>query len=138
MQKVITGNVMRALQRLKDKPADASFFVEEEFIPQVLKLINTTAEPETRVFSLKKEFDSQYSKIKTAMDSMGAIETKEDLDILKEAQKFLTFILRHEEKLASIEAVKDFKEAVLNVLDEESHELRDRVIRRLGEPTYSV
>lgn len=130
MQKVITGNVVRALQRLKDKPADASFFVEEEFIPEILKLLSRF---ESKSFNLQQEFDSQYSMIKTAMDSMTVIETKEDLDILKEAQRFLNFILKNEEKLASIEAVKDFKEAVLNVLDEEDPELRDRVIRKLGE-----
>ena len=63
---------------------------------------------------------------------MGQIESKEDLDVLKEAQKFLSFILRNEEKLADIQAVKDFKEAVLQVLDEEDPVLRDRVIKKLG------
>lgn len=63
---------------------------------------------------------------------MGQIDSKEDLDVMKEAQKFLTFLLRNEEKLSDIQAVKDFKEAVLTVLDDEDPILRDRVIKQLG------
>lgn len=133
MNKIINGNVIRALHRIKSNPSDVDHLVEEEYKGDLIELLNAKQLPGDSTFDLKTEFATQYSKIKTAMDSMGQITTKEDLDILKEAQKFLSFIMRNEEKLADIEAVKQFKEAVLNVLDEESPELKDRVIRRLGE-----
>ncbi len=134
MNKIINGNVVRALHRIKASPVDMEHLVEEEYIKDVQELL-TAAEPlpGDTTFDLKTEFASQYSKIKVAMSEMGKIDSKEDLDILKEAQKFLTFILRNEEKLADIQSVKDFKAAVLHVLDTESPELKDRVIRSLSE-----
>ena len=134
MIKIISGNVVRALHRIKASPTDIEHLVEEEYIQEVVELLTAVEPlPGDTTFDLKTEFASQYSKIKVAMNNMGQIESKEDLDILKEAQKFLTFILRNEEKLADIQSVKDFKAAVLFVLDGESPELKDRVIRRLGE-----
>lgn len=132
MNKIINGNVVRTLQRIKAKPTDIEHLVEEDYIDDVMNLLSTKPMEGEEVFDLKTEFHTQYGFIKTAMLGMGQIDSKEDLDILKEAQKFLSFILRNEEKITEIEAVKEFKEAVLTVLDEESPELRDRVIRKLS------
>ena len=132
--KIINGNVLRALQRIVLNPKDSEHLVEESCEKELMEFIKTRKKEDIREpFDLKTEFNTQYGFITTAMETMGKIDTKEDLDILKEAQKFLSFILRNEEKLNDIQAVKDFKEAVLRVLDEESPELRDRVIRKLHE-----
>lgn len=128
---MIDGNIVRILHRIKKNPLDIEHLVEAEHQAGLLDLLVSQVDNQT--FDLKTEFNSQYRLIKAAMTNIGDIQTKEDLDILKEAQKFLSFILRNEEKITDIQAVKDFKEAVLRVLDEESPELRDRVIRRLGE-----
>ena len=133
MNKIINGNVIRALHRLRANPNDVEHLVEAEYAEEILNLINAIPiEDSDTTFDLNTEFITQYTMIKTAMQSIGSIDTKEDLDIMKEAQKFLTFILRNEEKLNDISAVKEFKEAVLTVLDEESAELKDRVIQRLA------
>ena len=133
MSKVINGNVVRAIHRILANPNDAEHLVDEEYVEEVLNLINALPlSKDDTVFDLQDEFTIQYNMIKSKITSMGQIETKEDLDIMKEAQKFLTFILRNEEKLNDISAVKAFKEAVLNALDEESAELKDRVIQRLA------
>ena len=130
---MIDGNIIRALQRIKTNPKDAVHLVDPEYLEQLLELLHSKKQVDSdSQFDLQNEFSAQYSKIRTAMDSMGQIDTKEDLDIMKEAQKFLSFILRNEEKLNDIQAIKDFKEAVLTVLDEEDPILRDRVIGRLG------
>lgn len=131
MNKIINGNVIRALQRIKLSPTDAEHLVEEEYIDALFQLLSTQETVE-ETFDLKTEFRNQYGLVKAKMTTMGDIQSKEDLDILKEAQKFLSFMLRNEEKLTEIQAVKDFKEAVLTTLDEESPELRDRIIRRLS------
>jgi len=133
MNRIINGNVIRALHRLRANPNDAEHLVEEGMTEEILNLINALpVEQDDTIFDLQTEFTLQYNMIKAKISSMGNIDTKEDLDIMKEAQKFLTFILRNEEKLNDISAVKEFKEAVLRVLDEESPELKDRVIRRLA------
>jgi len=132
MNKIINGNVIRALHRLKINPNDVNHLVEEEYHEEILNLISALPiDHNDTTFDLQDEFTIQYNMIKAKITSMGQIETKEDLDIMKEAQKFLQFILRNEEKLNDIEAVKEFKEAVLMALDEESPELKDRVIRKL-------
>ena len=134
MNKIINGNVIRALHRLRANPNDVEHLVEEEYHEEILNLINAIpVGNDDTAFNLQDEFNTQYNMIKAKITSMGQIETKEDLDIMKEAQKFLTFILRNEEKLNDIQAVKEFKEAVLLTLDGESPELKDRVIRRLSE-----
>ena len=132
MNKIINGNVIRALHRLKANANDIEHLVEAEYHEEILNLINAIPiDDSDTAFDLNTEFITQYTMIKSAMKSIGTIETKEDLDIMKEAQKFLTFILRNEEKLNDISAVKEFKEAVLFALDQESPELKDRVIRSL-------
>ena len=132
MNKIINGNVIRALHRLRASPNDVEHLVEDEYQEEILNLINALPVGQNdTVFDLQDEFTIQYNMIKAKITSMGQIETKEDLDIMKEAQKFLVFILRNEEKLNDISAVKEFKEAVLMALDEESPELKDRVIQRL-------
>ncbi len=134
MIKIINGNVIRALHRLLANPNDVEHLVEEEYHEEILNLINANPiDNSDTQFDLQDEFTLQYNMIKAKITSMGQIETKDDLDIMKEAQKFLSFILRNEEKLNDIAAVKEFKEAVLNALDEESAELKDRVIRKLND-----
>ena len=133
MNRIITGNVIRALHRIKTNPNDVEHLVEHEYQEEILNLINAIPiDQDDTVFDLQDEFTTQYNMIKAKMVSIGSIDTKEDLDVMKEAQKFLTFILRNEEKLNDISAVKAFKEAVLGVLDEESAELKDRVIQKLA------
>jgi len=134
MNKIINGNVIRALHRLLANPNDVEHLVEEDYHEEILNLINANPiDQNDTQFDLQDEFTLQYNMIKAKITSMGQIETKDDLDIMKEAQKFLSFILRNEEKLNDIAAVKEFKEAVLTALDEESAELKDRVIRRLND-----
>ena len=132
---LITGNIYRALARIKTSPEDIDHLVEPEYREAILELL-ATKKPEVpeelEDFDLQQEFASQYKIVKTALTSITTLDTKEDLDILKEAQKFLTFILRNQEKLNNIQAIQAFKEAVLAVLDEEDPELQDRVIRSLS------
>jgi len=130
---VIDGNMVRMLQRVKNNPKDAIHLVDPEYVKDLLELLQPCGGNDIEShFDLQSEFRSQYSIVKSYITSMGQIDSKEDLDVMKEAQKFLTFLLRNEEKLSDIQAVKDFKEAVLTVLDDEDPILRDRVIKQLG------
>jgi hypothetical protein len=88
-------------------------------------------------FNLDQEFKNQYRMIKAAMVKIGDIQTDEDLKILKEAKNYLMFIMKQEEKLADIRAVQQFKEAVLDVLDEVEPELQDRVLKGIDEKLVS-
>lgn len=126
---LIDGNIYRALMKIKKDPQAAKFLVDEEYRDDILKLVGTRDSQ----FELEDEFEQQYKLIKDYINSIGAISSKEDLDVIKEAQKYLRFILQNEAKLASIEEVKRFKEAVLEVLDEADPKLRDQVIRRLAD-----
>jgi len=129
---IIDGNIIRTLQRIRKSPKDADHLVDEEYRDELIDMLGSDSSGGGSQFSVKDEFATSYKLIKDYINSIGAIGAKEDLDVIKEAQKFLSFILRNEEKLANIEAVKEFKEAVLDVLDEESNELRDRVITKLS------
>ncbi len=130
---VIDGNVIRTLRRVKTNPRDMDHLVDPEYHKDILEILQPCeGSKDESQFDLQEEFRQQYRIVKSYITSMGEIQTKEDIDVLKEAQKFLSFILKNEEKLADIQAVKNFKEAVLQVLDDESPELRDRVIRKLG------
>lgn len=130
---MIDGNIVRMLQRIKTNPADAAHLVDPEYISEIIEVLKPCESVDVdSQFDLQAEFRVQYTIVKSYISSMGQIDSKEDLDVMKEAQKFLTFLLRNEEKLNDIQAVKDFKEAVLDVLDEEDEMLRDRVIKRLG------
>lgn len=129
---LIDANIYRALRVIAKDAAAADHLVDEDIRADLLELIHTSIVI-TEEFDLKSEFTTQYRLVKAALVNIGDIQTKEDLDILKEAKSFLTFILKNEEAANNIEAVKAFKSAVLEALDEESPELRDRVISRLAE-----
>ena len=126
---MITANNYRELVRIIKDPSSAEHLVEEEVRKSVLELLeHNTAQG----FSVEQEFREQYRLIKAAVQQLGGqIQSKEDLDIMKEAQKYLSFILKQEEKLANIKAVQDFKESVLNALDKVDPKIRDEVIRTL-------
>ena len=128
---VITGNVIRALQRIKLDPRAVDMLVDEEYKEELLKVLQPCRKDESETFNLEEEFASQYRLVKAAIQQMGDIQTEEDLKILKEAKSYLLFIMKQEEKLADIKAVAAFKEAVLDALDEASPELRDKVINEL-------
>ena len=134
---MITANNYRELLRIAKDPTAAEHLVEEEVRKDVLKLLNSQAVVNAG-FSVEKEFRDQYTMIKRAVEQIGGnIQSKEDLDIIKEAQKYLMFILRQEEKLTDIKAVHDFKESVLEVLDGIDPVIKDKVIRRLNDKSIS-
>ena len=124
---IIDGNVYRALMRIEQNPDAIDLLVEAEYRDDIRKLFDV----KDSQFELQDEFRKAYKLVQSYLNSLTAIETPEDLNVVKEAQKFLTFIMRNEEKLTSIEAVKTFKEAVLAALDEADPILRDKVISRL-------
>ncbi len=124
---IIDGNVYRALMRIEKNPDAIDLLVDAEYREDIKKLFDV----KDSQFELKDEFTKAYKLVQSYLDSLTAIETPEDLNVVKEAQKFLTFIMRNEEKLAGIEAVKAFKEAVLAALDEADPILRDKVISAL-------
>lgn len=132
MPRLIDSNIVRALERIQKDDTAIDFLVEEGYKDRVRKLFTKAKVEKSIEFDLKTEFMIQYNIVKTAINNIGNLQSKEDIDILKEAQKFLVFILRNEEKLNDINAVKAFKEAVLGALDAESAELKDRVIQRLA------
>ena len=125
----IDGNIYRALMRIKKNPEAIDLLVDEEYREDILKLFDTRESK----FDIKDEFGNAYKLVQSYLNSITAIETPEDLNVVKEAQKYLSFIMRNEEKLAGIEAVKQFKEAVLAALDEADPILRDKVIASLGQ-----
>ena len=132
---MISANNYRELVRIMQDKSAVDHLVEPTVKEDLLKLLGSKA---TEKFSIEEEFQDQYRIIKAAVHQLGGqIQSKEDLDILKEAQRYLTFILKQEEKLADIKAVQDFKEAVLEVLDEEDPILKDKVIRKLHEKSIS-
>jgi len=128
---LIDDNIYRALLRIKNKPETADLLVDPECKEDLLSLLLVDSDSDE--FSLQQEFESSYKLVKDYINNMDKITSKEDLDVLKEAQKFLTFLLRNEEKLASVEEVKRFKETVLEALDAASPELRDQVIAGLAQ-----
>jgi hypothetical protein len=136
---VITGNVIRALERVKADWSTASMLVEESGIEKLKDLLQpcTQGNALSNDFNLEDEFRVQYQMVKNALTRIGAIETEEDLKILKEAKSFLQFIMKQEEKLADIRAVQQFKEAVLDVLDEVDPEIQDKVLRGINEKLIS-
>lgn len=138
IDKVITPNVIRTLQKIKADPSThmLDLLVDENFHPDLLALLNTTPEGEdSKVFSLRDEFADTYSILKTMLNALAASPEKstDDLKILNSAQKFLEFILKNEIALNGIDSVKTFKTAVFEVLDESSPETKDKVITKLNE-----
>lgn len=125
---LIDGNIIRALQRLRKDPNQYDLLVDKLYHDELKVILKAQGE-----LTVDNEFKTAYKLVKDYINRLDGISSKEDLDVIKEAQKFLSFILRNEEKLNDIEAVKAFKEAVLGVLDEEDDKLRDRVITRLSE-----
>ncbi len=127
---IITGNTVRALQRIKVDPTAAEMLVEEEYRSELLELLKPCS-GSSESFDLETEFATQYNMVRAAIHRMGEIQSEEDLKILKEAKSYLQFIMRQEEKLADIRAVAAFKEAVLDALDEADPEIQDKVIHAL-------
>ncbi len=133
---MISANNYRELLRIQKDVNTAEHLVEEAVREEVVQLL--TAANKIKKFSLEQEFQEQYNLIKLAIDQMGGqIQTKEDLDIIKEGQKYLLFIMRQEEKMTNIKAVREFKESVLEALDEVDPILKDKVLRRLHEKSLS-
>ncbi len=133
---LITGNIIRALQRIKAEPDKAVLLVEPEYVTTALNLIGESGLPkpeDNESFSLEDELRLQYGILKKSLngmiDSTGL--TKEDLDVLKEGQRFLSLIIRQEEKINDINAIKAFKLAVLSTLDAVDPELKKDVLKRL-------
>jgi hypothetical protein len=126
---MITANNYRELLRIVKEPSAAKHLVEETVRDDVLKLLNVAKGSN---FSLETEFKNQYTLIKTAVQQLGGqIQSKEDLDLMREAQKYLMFLLKQEEKLTNIRAVQEFKEKVLSALDKADPKLREEVINEL-------
>jgi len=123
---LITPNIIRALKKCKQN----TIFIEDLVDPLARKelneILNTTTTKEEE-FSIKKEFKSTYNIVKENLAS-----NPEDTQVLNTAQRFLKFMLDNELKINGIDAVKNFKEAVFNVLDDEDPKLKDRVIAKFN------
>jgi len=137
IEKVITPNIIRTLQKLKADPSQhmLDLLVDDNFHEDFLKLFHISKDGnDTEEFSLKKEFAETYSILKTMLDGLAKSQEKttEDLKILNSAQKFLEFILKNEATINGIDSVKNFKSAVFEVLDEADPKLKDNVINHLN------
>ena len=126
---IIDGNIYRALKRIEKNPDAVDLLVDEEYRDDIRKLFDVGESK----FDIKDEFNVAYKLVQKYLNSIDEITTPEDLNVLKEAQKYLSFIMRNEEKLAGITAVKEFKEAVLAALDEADPIMRDKVIASLAD-----
>lgn len=126
---IIDGNIYRALKRIEKNPDAVDLLVDEEYRDDIRKMFATGESK----FDIKDEFSVAYKLVQKYLNSIDEIATPEDLNVLKEAQKYLSFIMRNEEKLADIAAVKQFKEAVLAALDDADPILRDKVIASLAD-----
>ena len=138
IEKVITPNIIRTLQKLKADPSQhmLDLLVDDNFHEDFLLLMNTKLEGgDSKEFSLKDEFADTYGILKTMLNDLAANreKTTDDLKILNSAQKFLEFILKNEIALNGIDSVKTFKSAVFEVLDESDPATKDKVINRLNE-----
>ena len=137
IEKVITPNIIRTLQKLK---ADSSqhmldLLVDDNFHEDFRALLEVRDDgSDNKEFSLKHEFADTYKILKTMLNTLAASteKTTDDLKILNSAQKFLEFILKNEIALNGIDSVKNFKSAVFEVLDESDPELKDKVITKLN------
>jgi hypothetical protein len=134
-EKIISANIIRALQKLKKDPGMASMLVDPDYMEEFNQLFDVSETKSLDEFSLKTEFVETYKILKTMLQelALSSEKTTDDLKILNSAQKFLEFILKNEATLNGIDSVKNFKEAVFTILDEASPELRDTVITKLNE-----
>ena len=137
IDKVITPNIIRTLQKLKADPSQhmLDLLVDDNFHEDLLALLSVTATGEdSQEFSLKNEFANTYSILKSMLKDLAAQreKTTDDLKILNSAQKFLEFILKNEQSINGIEQVKAFKSAVFEVLDNSDPKLKDDVINHLN------
>jgi len=123
---LITPNIIRALRKCKQNP----IFIEDLVDPLARKdlneILNTTT-TKTEDFSIQKEFQSTYQIVKNNLET-----NPEDVQVLNTAQRFLKFMLDNELKINGIDAVKNFKEAVFNVLDDEDPKIKDKVIAKFN------
>ena len=138
IDKVITPNIIRTLQKLKADPSQhmLDLLVDDNFHEDFLRLMEKTTDGgDSKDFSLKKEFSETYSILKSMLNELASNKEKttEDLKILNSAQKFLEFILKNEIAINGIDSVKSFKSAVFEVLDSSDPVLKDKVITRLNE-----
>jgi len=137
IEKVITPNIIRTLQKLKADPSQhmLDLLVDDNFHEDFLRLFDTKLDGgDAKEFSLKHEFADTYGILKSMLNTLAAQseKTTEDLKILNSAQKFLEFILKNEQALNGIDSVKRFKTAVFEVLDESDPETKDKVITKLN------
>lgn len=137
IEKVITPNIIRTLQKLKADPSQhmLDLLVDDNFHEDFLLIIGTRLEGgDAKVFSLRDEFADTYNILKTMLNTLAANQEKttDDLKILNSAQKFLEFILKNEIALNGIDSVKAFKSSVFEVLDESAPEVKDKVINKLN------
>ena len=139
ISKLITPNIVRALQKIQKDPQSAELLVDPDYLEDLFAVLrisnNTTDIDNVDNLELKKEFASTYAILKSMLKDLSKQQVKsiDDLKILNSAQKFLEFILKNEATLNGIDSVKVFKEAIFSVLDEEDVMLRDKVINRLNE-----
>jgi len=123
---LITPNIIRALKKCKQNPTFIEDLVDPLARKELNEILNTTTIKEEE-FSIKKEFKSTYNIVKENL-----VSNPEDTQVLNTAQRFLKFMLDNELKINGIDAVKNFKEAVFNVLDDEDPKLKDRVIAKFN------
>ena len=138
IDKVITPNIIRTLQKLKADPSThmLDLLVDYNVHPDLLALLNSNPDGSSnKEFSLRDEFADTYAILKTMLNTLASSQEKttDDLKILNSAQKFLEFILKNEIALNGIDSVKAFKSAVFETLDDSSPELKDRVITKLND-----
>ena len=143
ISKLITPNIVRALQKIQKDPQSAELLVDPDYLEDLFTVLRISGNAngigidDVDSLELKKEFASTYAILKSMLKDLSKQQVKsiDDLKILNSAQKFLEFILKNEATLNGIESVKVFKEAIFSVLDEEDIMLRDKVINRLNELT---
>jgi len=123
---LITPNIIRAIKKCKQNTIFMEDLVDPLARSGLNEILNTTQHKDAE-FSIKQEFQSTYQIVKANLQS-----SPEDTQVLNTAQRFLKFMLDNEMKINGINAVKDFKEAVFNILDDEDEKLKDKVIAKFN------
>ena len=126
---LITPNIVRAIKKVKKD--QTKLFINDLVDPMVHTEFNelfNLSEIAAEEFSITKEFQAAYLMVKKNL-----AENSDDTQVLNTAQRFLQFMLNNELKINGIDAVKSFKEAVFQILDEEDPKLKDKIVDKFNQ-----
>jgi len=126
---LITPNIVRAIKKVKNDKT--KLFIEDLVDPIAraeFKEMFNLSEIAVEEFSITKEFQAAYTVVK-----QNLTDNPDDTQVLNTTQRFLQFMLNNELKINGIDAVKSFKEAVFQILDEEDPKLKDKIVDKFNQ-----